>query len=509
MKEIDKHLASFEAARQNRLNWEDLWQECYEYAIPRREDFYTDSEHQTGDARMNNIYDETALNAVPEFASRMLAGIAPPMSNFIMLKAGEFVPEQERDNVDRGLQSVQKIVQNYFSLSNFDQEMYEAMIEVAVGTAVMLIEETNSATVPFKFTAVPINRVWLEKDAFDQVGGVYYKPALCARDIKVKWPSAEISPSLAKIIEDQPNKKIDVLDYTYTVQERFDDTVFERVIIVRDTNDIIYRKTYEGDGANPWVAFRWSKTAGEVYGRGPLIQALPAIKIANLVKKLLLENAAIQVSGIWQAEDDGVLNPNTVILAPGAIIPKAPNSSGLTPLSPNSNFDLSQFLLQDLQFNIRKALYNESLGRPDKTPMTATEVAERMADLARQIGSPLARLISEGMQAIVRRVMYILRERKLIAPILIDNKTLNIQFDAPLAQAQKFDKIVARQRFMGDIQGFFGPEMQFLMTKPYEYILAQAKDYGIDIELLNNKAQVNALQQRIAQGVQQANGEQQ
>ena len=36
---------------------------------------------------------------------------------------------------------------------------------------------------------------------------------------------------------------------------------------------------------------RWQKVAGEIYGRGPLLNALSAIKTTNLTIELILENA--------------------------------------------------------------------------------------------------------------------------------------------------------------------------------------------------------------------------
>ena len=59
--------------------------------------------------------------------------------------------------------------------------------------------------------------------------------------------------------------------------------------------------------------------------------ALPDIKTANKVVELILKNASIAVTGIWLADDDGVLNPANVKLVPGSIIPKAVGSAGLTP----------------------------------------------------------------------------------------------------------------------------------------------------------------------------------
>ena len=41
-------------------------------------------------------------------------------------------------------------------------------------------------------------------------------------------------------------------------------------------------------------------------GRGDVLTVLPDIKTLNKVVELTLKNAAIAVTGIWQAEDDGV-----------------------------------------------------------------------------------------------------------------------------------------------------------------------------------------------------------
>src|SRR3712207_9562090 len=72
----------------------------------------------------------------------------------------------------------------------------------------------------------------------------------------------------------------------------------------------------------------------------PYTTLFRSIRTANTVVEMVLKNASIAVTGIWQAEDDGVLNPATVRLVPGSIIPKAPGSAGLTPLAAPGNFDI-------------------------------------------------------------------------------------------------------------------------------------------------------------------------
>jgi len=131
------------------------------------------------------------------------------------------------------------------------------------------------------------------------------------------------------------------------------------------------------------IGVRWLKAPGEVYGRSPVMKALPDIKTANKVAELILKNAPIAVTG----NDDGGVE--------GAIIPKAVDSAGLTPLEAPGNFDLSQLILQDLRKNIRRALLVEKLGQPEDPRMTATEVLERSADMARLLGATYGRLQSE------------------------------------------------------------------------------------------------------------------
>ena len=57
--------------------------------------------------------------------------------------------------------------------------------------------------------------------------------------------------------------------------------------------------------------------AGETYGRGPLMLTLPAIKTANLTVEIILENAQMSISGMYQVEDDGVINIDNIALIPG------------------------------------------------------------------------------------------------------------------------------------------------------------------------------------------------
>jgi hypothetical protein len=268
------------------------------------------------------------------------------------------------------------------------------------------------------------------------------------------------------------------------------------------TKTLLYKKEMQGVGSNPYVCFRWTKCAGEVYGRGPLINALSAIKTTNLTIELILENAQMAISGIYQMEDDGVVNPDTIQLVPGSIIPKAMGSAGLQPIQAAGRFDVAQLVLSDMRLNIKNALYNDMLGNPDKTPATATEVAERMADLSRRMGAAFGRLQSELVQPVIQRVIYILKKQGRIELPTVNGREVKIRATSPLAQAQANQDITTVARFLEMVGGAFGPEMLQLLIDGEESAVYLAKKFGVPERLIRDKEQrkqIAAIAQQMAQ----------
>jgi len=273
-----------------------------------------------------------------------------------------------------------------------------------------------------------------------------------------------------------------------------------------NTETVLYYKEISGLGANPFICFRWSKCAGEIYGRGPLINALSAIKTTNLTIELILENAQMAISGVYQIDDDGVINPDTIQLVPGSIIPKAMGSAGLQPIQAAGSFDVAQLVLSDMRLNIKRALYNDMLGNPDRTPATATEVAERMADLSRRMGSAFGRLQAELVQPLLQRVIYILKKQGRIEIPSINGREVKIRSVSPLAQAQANQDISSIARFLELVGGVFGPEMLQLLIDGEQTAAHLAKKFGVPESLIrdeNQRKQIAAMAQQMAQQQQQ------
>lgn len=238
-------------------------------------------------------------------------------------------------------------------------------------------------------------------------------------------------------------------------------------------------------GQSPFIGFRWLKAPGESYGRSPVMKALPDIKTANKVVELALKNASIAVTGIWQADDDGVLNPATIKLVPGTIIPKAVGSAGLTPLQSPGSFDLSQVVLEELRKRIRHALLADKLGATESKQMTATEVLERSAEMARILGATYGRLQTELLTPLVIRAIAILSRRGEINGINVDGRYVNLQYKSPLARQQTRKEA---QDILAWIQslGSLGPQAMELID-PIKTARFLAKAYGVPNDILKSE----------------------
>jgi len=496
-----QYIQRYQKAKALREQWVPLFEECYEYALPQRESFYSET---PGERRDDKIFDETAVVGVQEFASRLQSGIVPNFARWADLMSGSEVPKDQREEIDNQLDDVTDYVFEVLQNSNFSQEVHESFMDLAVGTGVLCVEEGDAIN-PINFSAIPLPHVVLDTGPDDKIDHVYRERKKVKYDqLSELYPSVTFDPKvMAQMGKEAETTVLELVCKDYS---RKNQDAYYHYAICMNTETVLYYKEISGLGANPFICFRWSKCAGEIYGRGPLINALSAIKTTNLTIELILENAQMAISGVYQIDDDGVINPDTIQLVPGSIIPKAMGSAGLQPIQAAGSFDVAQLVLSDMRLNIKRALYNDMLGNPDRTPATATEVAERMADLSRRMGSAFGRLQAELVQPLLQRVIYILKKQGRIEVPSINGREVKIRSVSPLAQAQANQDISSIARFLELVGGVFGPEMLQLLIDGEQTAAHLAKKFGVPESLIrdeNQRKQIAAMAQQMAQQQQQ------
>ena len=429
-------LARYRAAQSRRSPWESLWQDCYLYALPQRGHGFG-SQFDPAKRHAERLFDGTATDAVEQLAASLLSQLTPPWSQWFGLVPGYDINALEHGVVSGELDRATETLQGHFDRSNFAVEIHQAFLDlVTVGSATLLFEEaplgTSSA---FRLTAVPMSEMHFEAGPEDQVLGHFRSRSLPVRTLRSLFPEADLPEEKGSCIG-KDDRSLPIVEAILPKEGGF---VYMALLLDKPDRPICLARGPLS--TSPFVSFRWLKGASEIYGRSPVMTALPDIKTANKVVELVLKNASIAVTGIWQAEDDGVLNPANIRLVPGTIIPKAVGSSGLTPLQAPGRFDVSNLMLDDLRGRIRHALLVDRLGPVSGRRMTATEILERSNEMSRLLGATFGRLQTELLTPLINQGMRILRRRGEIPDVVLDGRTVALQYRSPIARSQARDDV--------------------------------------------------------------------
>ena len=493
-------LKRHEKALIKKEDFRNLYEEAYEFALPQRNLYDGHYDGKVGGTKkMNRVFDSTAINSTQRFANRMQSGIFPPQRKWCRLEPGPDIPEERKAEAQAALDIYNDRMFATLKQSNFDIAIGEFLLDLSVGTAVMMVQPGDDISA-INFIPVPQYLVSIEEGANGQVDNVYRRIRMKGESIQRQWPDAEIPKELQTKIDQKPTDDVELIEATILDQKRGD--YCYHVIHKESKAELVYKRM----DYSPWIVSRYAKVAGEIYGRGPLITALPDVKTLNKTLELVLKNASLAISGVYTAADDGVLNPNTVKIMPGAIIPVArnggPQGESLRPLPRSGDFNVSQIIMNDLRQNIKRILLDESLPPDNMSARSATEVVERMKELSQNLGSAFGRLINETMIPLVSKILQVMDQRGIIdLPLKVNGLEIKIAPVAPLAMAQNMDDIQNMLQY-AQIAQQSGPEAQSTLkvSEMMDYI---ADKLGVPARVRTTPEERAMAQEQAMQAAQQ------
>ncbi|MBR9970816.1 portal protein [Magnetospirillum sulfuroxidans] len=353
----DPILRRFAAAKSRRDRYNALLSDTYALVLP---DADVDGNRTEGAKNDVELFEGQGARSLDKRRDRMMGQLYPPFTD--RLVSFEFqaqpldsIPPELRDQAASYLDAAAEVVHDAVTESNFFIEMPQALADVLVSTGALLVNPGDpDIGPPLVFEAIPISSLVPEEGPFGSIETVFLPRSLCRREVAARWPEAEKAlwavDGWDSKLRDDPDGKVDVIEAQLFEPHR---RAYRYVVYLAEGEHKLIDRSLSSKAI---IVFRMSKATGEVMGRGPAITCRADLKTANVTKELTLKNASIAVTGIWQADDDGVLNPANIELVPGAIIPKAPGSKGLQPLQAAADFNVSQIIQADLNNAVREAI---------------------------------------------------------------------------------------------------------------------------------------------------------
>lgn len=491
--------AKAKEAWSKRSHWDDVIGDAYDYVIPNRRPGGNGRSPRVSDL----LFDMTAPSGAMHFAGNLQRDLFPSGQPTFTLETGPLLamamPEKEITGYNRFLEKVAKMVHPFFLAGDWDTAVHETCIDLSIGTGALLPLKGTSND-PLVFASIPIDQIAVLVDMAGRVVFVSWKQEFSYDQIFKAFPKGNFPEGFKEKAKASTSGTITLYQdfYQKTADRRGG---WQFCAYVNDSVEPISKEDYR---TQPIAVPRYYRVAGEPFGRGVVLSALPSIKTVNKAQEIALKSAAIQMLGIWGYRSGGTFNPDTVRMGPGEFWPMQSTGGILGPdvqrIDPaGGRTDVSRMLIGNLQEQIREAMLDTRLPEYSGTPKAASEIAARLRQRADVHIGAFGRLVREIMPVVVPRVAEILHDfRHLTAlPMNIDELLVSIKVQSPMAAALNADRLASIANYIEFVGAVAGPEQTELYVN-LDKVLAKVGDgLQIDKDLIPNKNEKKAVMDRI------------
>ena len=487
------------AATQRRELWRSIYQQCYKYAMPQRETFSWTTE---GQDRNSLLFDATLQENTYEAANTLCAVLFPPWTRWAELVpggalAGVTIPE----NVLAGLQKATEVFFSFLNQSNFSTVINETALDLMIGTAALAFDEGDDVQ-PFVFRALPTSALGLEEGPFGTIETTFFCRKPRVKDLERMYPGLEVIDlpvGVADAIVSQPEREVEVIEIeTYYPAEK----AYFGLVLLKAEKQIIWRYGY--GQTCPTIVARATKTAGEVYGRGRAMLALPDARTLDKMVEFVLRQAALQIAPPLTGVSDGVLNPYTARIVPNTVIPVASNDTGapsLRVLEVGGDFGITEAMMSTMRERIRRTMLGPEMSEGPIKTATEIQISDRNRLWA--MNGEYGRIQYELLAKIIARGVRILQSRGLIPKFKVDGREVTIRYVSPFAKSQNAEDVMSLQSLLATVAPL-GPQVMNMGLKVEDIPSWVAKKSGLDLTLVRTTDERQAMAEQQAQAMQAA-----
>lgn len=200
----------------------------------------------------------------------------------------------------------------------------------------------------------------------------------------------------------------------------------------------------------PYAIARYEQFTGEVYGRGPGMDVLPAVRMLNEMAKAHIKQGHRALDPVLLVHDDGVISGFS--LKPGALNSGAVSPEGrpLIHALPTGDLAVGDKIMERQEKLINSAFLIDLFQILTEGPeMTATEVLERVKEKGLLLNPTFSRMQSEYCGPTIHRELDIaLTEGWLEMPprILIESGAYKVLYSAPINRDMQADEAAGMER---------------------------------------------------------------
>jgi hypothetical protein len=506
-----KCIQEFEKCRSMRYNFENQWQDIRELVRPNTADFNRNATQ--GDRRTENIFDGSAPWALEQFAAGLDSFLTSPTERWFNISLAE-ENEELSDEALLWLEQVSDILFKEYAKPNVNlnpclHEVYQDL--GAFGTSV-LYQDWDYDNRHVHFRAFPLADCYVKESSKGIVDTMYRMTCMSARQIMDEFSRQDdhIPTKIREAAEKDADK---IFHIVHCVRPRTElksyglgakKKKFASSWVCQELKETLRERGYDDF---PYHVPRWTKLAGEQYGRSPAMTCLPDIKMINTMSRVIITGAQKMIDPPLIVPDDGFMLP--IKTSPGSLIFKqAGQEDTIQPLNTQGRPDIGLDMMNQRRDHIMKSFYVDWIIRQKKNErQTTTEIVDDRNEMLRQMSPMLGRTEVELLSPLIIRTYNLKLAAGHLppAPTSLQKKKLGITYVSPAALAQVGQKAQGMQQFIQDLS-ILSPIAPNIMDVLDTDVAGQelAKIRNVTRKILRSPDAIAALRQQRAQQEQAA-----
>lgn len=443
---VDAILQRADQLATERATFSAHWQEVREVVLPVVASF-TGKETPGAKGRMK-ITDSTPEDAAERLAAAldgMLTGQGATWFHLVMREPGTDPSHQEQLWLEHAADVLHRIFNS--PQSGFRGTIHEAYLDlVCFGTACLFIADRPGAAPLFQTR--PLSEVYLTENHEGRVDGCYRRFDMTARQVVQQWPDTA-GEKMHEAATKAPQQAVTVVHAVFPRQDRMQGGAantrlpFASVWIASGEHKRLLSET--GFHEFPFLCPRWIKRAGEVYGRGPGMKALPDARMLQRMGEVVIVGGEKVIDPPLLVADDGVVGARINIAAGGYTMYRSGTlqQDPIKPLLTGGRPDIGEELMASVRERIRRAFYGDLLQVMQDPKMTATQVIKLEAETLRILSPIVGRLQVELLEPAIERTFGIAMRAGFIGdpPPSLQGREITIEYLSPVARSAKLEDV--------------------------------------------------------------------
>ena len=491
---------------------EPHWAECYQYGAPERQQNFNSTASNQSERKKEraNLYDSTAADSIQILVSMIMNGVTPSNSIWFKAQPDGIDDLAEFTEGERWLEDVCQFMWRNIHAANFDSESFETTTDVVTaGWGILYVDIDRDAGGGYVFESWHPGNCFIGSTRADGlIDTIYREHEMTVQAMVNTYGEKHCHPSVISQLLKAPDEKVKLL---HVIQPRKtkgagqlnQDMPFASCHIDLNNKHILKESGYH---EFPCSIPRLRRLPNSVYGNGQMSIALPDAKTANELMKNTIYSADLQLGGMWIAEDDGVLNPHTVKIGPRKVI-IANSVDSMKRLDDGTNFQISDYLLTNLQGSIRKKLMADQLPPIGTQQMTATEIHTRVELIRQMLGPLYGRLQAEYLNTILDRCFGLALRAGALGnpPEELQGRNLSFKFVSPMARSQRMEEVTATEQYIMSLANMAAVKEDILDNVDFDAVaVVTGTGRGVPQSIMRTKEQV----EKVREQRQQAQDEQ-